>query len=99
MIETETENASATAVRVREIMEHAGRHVLGPGTILRANVEIISHPDRWLDRGRDGGEVGEMWDRIYGALQEIAQGSTFVFPSLENAHHPTPEATPLDTPS
>jgi hypothetical protein len=72
MIETETENASATAVRVREIMEHAGRHVLGPGTILRADVEIISYPDRWLDRGRDGGEVGEMWDRIYGTLQEIA---------------------------
>jgi hypothetical protein len=95
IVEIETEKAPEAAIRIREIMEHAGRHVLGPDTILGVGEpEIITYPDRWLDRERDGGEVGEMWDRIYGALQEIAQGSAFAFPSLENARHATPEATP-----
>jgi hypothetical protein len=97
LLETETENAAAIAVRTREIMERAGRHVLGPNTILRADVEIVSYPERWLDRERGG----EMWDRIYAALQEIAQCSTFAFHSLEKlprkAPHLTPDSTPPDT--
>jgi hypothetical protein len=73
-VETAIEDAEKTAIKVRELMEAAGRHVLGADTILRAETEVILYPDRWLDRGRDGGEVGEMWDRIWGALQTSPEG-------------------------
>ena len=68
LCEAVEEKAEETAVKVKQVMEEAGRIVLGPGTILRADVEIIRYPERWLDRQRGGA----MWDKIMGTINRLS---------------------------
>jgi hypothetical protein len=68
LCEAVEEKAEETAVKVKQVMEEAGRIVLGPGTILRADVEIIRYPGRWLDRQRGG----VMWDKITGIIGRLS---------------------------
>jgi len=77
--------AEETAATVRRIMERAGEHVLGAGTILRADVEIVRYPDRWLDRDRGG----EMWDRIMGIVDRLSCHGRVAVPAELEAS-PTP---------
>jgi hypothetical protein len=62
------EKAEETAVKVKQVMEEAGRLVLGLGTVLRADVETIRYPERWLDRQRGGA----MWDKIMGTINRLS---------------------------
>ena len=68
LCEAVEEKAVETATRVKQVMEEAGRIVLGARTILRADVEIIRYPERWLDRQRGGA----MWDKIMGAINRLS---------------------------
>jgi DNA polymerase-1 len=68
LCEAVEEDAEATKVKVKQVMEEAGRIVLGAGTILRADVETIAYPERWLDRQRGGA----MWDKIMGAINRLS---------------------------
>jgi hypothetical protein len=68
LCEAVEEKAEETAVKVKQVMEEAGRIVLGPGTILRADIEIIRYPERWLDRQRGGA----MWDKIMSTINRLS---------------------------
>src|SRR5215472_5954406 len=68
LAEAAEEEAEETAAKVKQVMEEAGRIVLGVGTILRADVEIIRYPERWLDPQRGGA----MWDKIMGTINRLS---------------------------
>jgi hypothetical protein len=68
LAEAAEEEAEETAAKVKQVMEEAGRIVLGVGTILRSDVETISYPARWLDRQRGG----IMWDKIIGTIDRLS---------------------------
>ena len=68
LAEAAEEQAEEVAAKVKRVMEEAGRIVLGAGTILRADVQIIRYPERWLDRQRGG----VMWDKIMGTIDRLS---------------------------
>jgi hypothetical protein len=68
LAEAAEEEAEETAAKVKQVMEEAGRIVLGLETNLRADVEIIRSPERWLDRQRGG----VMWDKIVGTIDRLS---------------------------
>jgi hypothetical protein len=68
LAEAAEEEAEEAAAKVKQVMEEAGRIVLGAGTILRADVQIIRYPERWLDRQRGG----VMWDKIMGTIYRLS---------------------------
>jgi hypothetical protein len=65
LVEDTVERIAETAARTASIMEHAGR-VVSAGLSIRVGVEVVRHPDRYLDpRGL------AMWERVNELLTTV----------------------------
>jgi DNA polymerase-1 len=64
LVEGPTDNIDSVIAATRAAMEHASELVLGEGYIVKTDVDIVRHPDRYAD------EAGvEMWDRVMARLE------------------------------
>lgn len=65
LIEAPAKQMKVVVEKARELMEKASEFVLGPGFVVKTDVEIVAYPDRYED------EAGiAMWDRVNTLLTE-----------------------------
>jgi hypothetical protein len=63
LVEADTDRIDDVVLATRAAMHKASELVLGPGRVVRTEVEIVRHPDRYAD------EAGvEMWHRVMALL-------------------------------